>query len=251
MTEKLAPSHDIAIVILSCDKFGVTWQPCIDHFITAWPDCPYPIYLLNNYTPSNDARVKDLLVGEDINWSDTLKKGLLKIKNERVFFLYDDAFIKQIDLQEVEINFKSAVENNLESVAFRKRIFDQGRRFNNNLYKINPSAKYRTSLFLNLIKKDILLELLNAGENAWQFEKDGSERSRKFDFYSVYSKKVVQYHHGIIKGKWMPKVIRYLRKSGYQLENNTFGIHSKYRVFTMWVYTVIFYTVHTVTHRFK
>ena len=86
------PSN-IAIVILSCDKFKITWKPCIDHLVNAWPNCPYPIYLLNNFIPSNDDRVIDLLVGDDLNWSDSLIKGLLKIEEKRVFFIYDDSFI--------------------------------------------------------------------------------------------------------------------------------------------------------------
>ena len=83
---------DIAIIILSCDKFKVTWKPCFDHLFNSWPNCPYNVYLLNNLTPSKDKRVKDLLVGEDLNWSDTLRKGLLKIKEKRVFFIFDDSF---------------------------------------------------------------------------------------------------------------------------------------------------------------
>tara|TARA_B000000441_G_C21624582_1_gene279661 strand:- start:25 stop:315 length:291 start_codon:yes stop_codon:yes gene_type:complete len=94
-------NNEIAFFILSFDKFKVTWEPCIDHLFNAWPGCPYPVFLLNNFIPSDDKRVIDLLVGEDINWSDTLKKGLLKIKSKRIFFLYDDTFITNIDVNEV------------------------------------------------------------------------------------------------------------------------------------------------------
>ena len=125
---------DIAIVILSCDKFKVTWRPCIDHFFNAWPDCPYPVYLLNNFIPSEDERVKDLMVGEDLNWSDTLKKGLLKINNKRTFFIFDDSFISKFNIEEVKLIFKIAIENDLQSVALRKKRFDRGKRFNDKLY---------------------------------------------------------------------------------------------------------------------
>jgi hypothetical protein len=242
---------DIAIVILSCDKFKVTWKPCFDHLFNAWPDCSYPVYLLNNCTPSNDERVKDLLVGEDLNWSDTLKKGLLKIKEKRVFFIFDDSFITRFNLEEVKLIFKITIENDLDSVALRKREFDRGRRFNEQIYRINPTAKYRNSLFLNLIKKDLLLGLLKSGENAWQFEKDGNKRNEKFDFYSVYNSKLVSYEHGIVKGKWLPKTYRYLKNNGYLLNENTFENHNKFKILTMNIYTVIFYTVHKFTHLFK
>ena len=169
---------DIAIVILSCDKFKVTWKPCIDHFFNAWPDCPHPVFLLNNFISSEDERVKDLMVGEDINWSDTLKKGLLKINNKRTFFIFDDTFISKLNLEDVKLIFKIAIENDLQSVALRKKQFDRGKRFNDKIYKLSPNTKYRNSLFLNLIKKDLLLSLLKSGENAWQFEKDGNRRNK-------------------------------------------------------------------------
>jgi hypothetical protein len=117
------------------------------------------------------------LVGEDLNWSDTLKKGLLKIKEKRIFFIFDDSFITRFNLEEVKLIFNLTIENDLDSVALRKRVFDSGKRFNDKIYKINPTAKYRNSLFLNLIKKDLLLSLLKSGENAWQFEKDGNKRN--------------------------------------------------------------------------
>ena len=242
---------DIAIVILSCDKFKVTWEPCFNHLFDAWPDCPYPVYLLNSFIPSKDERVIDLLVGEDLNWSNTLKKGLLKIKQKRVFFVFDDSFLTKIDLEEVKIIFKTAIENDLESVTLLKNPFGKGVKYNNRLYKIKPTAKYRNSLFLNLFKKEVLLELLKNGEDAWAFEKDGNERSKNINFYSVYSTKLASYHHGIIKGKWLPKTYSYLKNNGYLLNGNPFENHSKFKMFTMKIYTIIFYTVHKFTHLFK
>ena len=244
-------NYDIAIVILSCDKFKVTWRPCFDHLFNAWPDCPYSVYLLNNFTPSNDERIKDLLVGEDLNWSDTLKKGLLKIKEKRIFFIFDDSFITRFNLEEVKLIFNLTIENDLDSVALRKRVFDSGKRFNDKIYKINPTAKYRNSLFLNLIKKDLLLSLLKSGENAWQFEKDGNKRNKSFDFYSVYNSKLVTYEHGIVKGKWLPNTYKYLKNNGYSLNENTFENHSKFKMFIINIYTIIFYTVHKFTHLLK
>jgi hypothetical protein len=93
--------------------------------------------------------------------------------------------------------------------------------------------------------------LLKSGENTWQFEKDGNKRGKNFDFYSVYNTKLVTYHHGIIKGKWMPKVYTYLKNQGYSLSGNTLKNHSKLRALSMEVYTLIFYAVHKFTHLFK
>lgn len=244
-------NSDIGIVILSCDKFKVTWEPCINHLFNAWPNCPYPIYLLNNFHSSNDGRVIDLMVGEDINWSDTLKKGLLKIRKKRIFFIFDDSFITRINLEEVKLIFQIAVENDMDSLALRRSAFNRGERFNERIYKINPTAKYRNSLFLNLIKKDLLLSILRSGENAWQFEKDGNVRNRSYDFYSVYNSQLVNYKHGIVKGKWLPKSYTYLKEKGYLLEGNSLDVHSKLKMFSMNIYTLLFYFVHRITHLLK
>tara|TARA_Y100001954_G_C15658712_1_gene526567 strand:- start:118 stop:858 length:741 start_codon:yes stop_codon:yes gene_type:complete len=244
-------NSNIAIVILSCDKFKVTWKPCIEHFFNAWPDCPHPVYLLNNFISCDDRRVKNLLIGEDFNWSDTLIKGLLKIKEKRIFFIFDDSFITGFNLKEVELIFNTTIENNLDSVALRKRVFDSGEQFSKKLYKIKPTAKYRNSLFLNLIKKDLLLSLLKSGESAWQFEKEGNIRNKLFDFYSVYDSKLITYKHGIVKGKWLPKTYIYLKNKGYSLQGNTFKNHSSNRVFFMNIYTIIFYIAHKFLNFFK
>lgn len=244
-------NHDIAIVILSCDKFRVTWEPCIDHFFNAWPNCPYSVYLLNNHTSSKDNRVQDLMVGKDYNWSDTLKNGLLKINKKRIFFIYDDSFVTKLNLEEVQLIFDIAIQNDLDSVALRRKEFDRGKRFNEKLYKLSPTTKYRNSLFLNLIKKDLLINLLKSGENAWQFEKDGNIRSKNFDFYSVYATNLVSYYHGIVKGKWLPKTYKYLKNKGYLLSNNTFKNFNTLQVLNLKIYTAVFYAVQKILHLFK
>jgi hypothetical protein len=175
----------------------------------------------------------------------------VKIEEKRFFFLYDDAFITGFNLKELGLIFRIAVENNLGSVALRKRVFDRGKKYNKKMYRINPTAKYRTSLFLNLIKKDLILSLLKSGETTWEFEKNGSKRSKNFDFYSFYKTKLVTYQHGIIKGKWIPKVYDDLKNKGYSLNENTFNKHSKVELLCMNIYTALFYTVHWFLHLFK
>ena len=242
---------EIAIVILSCDKFKITWKPCIDYFFNTWTNCPYPVYLLNNFIESKDERVQDLLVGEDLNWSDTLKKGLLKIDQRRVFFIFDDSFITKFDLKEVKLIFETSIKNDLDSVTLRKNPFGKGVKYNDRLYKIKPTAKYRNSLFLNLFKKEVLLGLLKNGENAWQFEKDGNERSKNIDFYSVYSSKLATFHHGIVKGRWIPKTKKHLLKSGYLLEENNFSEFAWWEILVMNFYAFIFFSFNKLFHFIK
>lgn len=242
--------NDIAILILTCDKFKITWKPCIDHFFNVWPECPHPVYLLNNHIPSKDKRIKDLLVGEDNNWSDTLRKGLIKLNHKRVFFIFDDSFITSINVKEVKLIFDIAVYYDLESVSLRKRSYDDGKPFNGKLYKLKSTTKYRNSLFLNLCKIDLILDLLKSGENAWQFEKEGNDRSKKYEFYSIYYN-IVTYYHGIVKGKWLPETYIYLKNKGYNINENPFSILNKFQVIKLQIYTYIFDIVQKVLHLIK
>jgi hypothetical protein len=239
---------EIAIVILSCDKFRTTWEPCIDHLFNSWPDCPYNVYLLNNYTSSSDSRVIDLLVGEDESWSDSLKKGLLKLKQNRIFFIYDDSFITYLNISEIQRIFRLAVDLNLDSVAFEEKDSVRGTTFNSSLRLLSDKMRYRNSLFLNLIKRDTLIKLLKSGENAWQFEKVGNERGKGLNFYMVFRKNYCTYKHGIVKGSWMPNTYKYLLKNGYNLDSNFFPVFNYAEVLFLKVYRLAFFFYNKLRH---
>ena len=98
---------------------------------------------------------------------------------------------------------------------------------------------------------DVLLKLLKSGENAWQFEKDGNKRSEHIDFYSVYSEKLATYHHGIIKGKWLPQTKNILLRKGYKLEGNKFKTYSHWDEFFINFYSFIFFKLNRFLHFFK
>ena len=247
----LEQDKEIAIMILSCDKFKITWKPCIDHLVNVWPDCPYDIYLLNNNDPVKDDRVKDLLVGPDNNWSDTLANGLDKIDAKRIFFIFDDTFITRIDVPAIEHIFEQAIDNDLASVALLRKRYNRGVKFSDDLYRLSSATEYRNSLFLNLIKRDVVLEILKSGENAWEFEKIGNKRSEGFEFYSVFRYDIVDYYHGIIKGKWLPKTYQYLIDKNYDLNKNTFDIYNNRDVYWMKVYERLFNITKKILHTFK
>lgn len=213
MKKELSNSHEIAIVVLSFDGFQELWKPFFDYFFNAWNDCPFKIYLLNNFQKYDDDRVTNLLVGPDLSWSDSLQKGLRKITEKRVFFLYDDAFIYRLDKNEINSCFQIAIENNYLSLMLRPSLFINPL----STKKIQPIPKealYRNALFCNLIDREHLIKLLHQSESAWDFELVGNKRSEAFDYYST-SKKQLQFHHGIVKGKWFHSVFKKMHRQGY------------------------------------
>ena len=201
----------ISIVVLSFDKYHELWKPFFDYFFKSWPKCPYPIYLLNNFRMYNDKRIINLLVGDDLTWSNSLYLGLNKIKSQRVIFFYDDTFIEKIDFKRLYKSIEFIKKNNIKSLTLRPNYFAD---FKNEFSLIPKNALYRTALFANIIEREYLITILNRAENAWEFEKIGNLRSTNENFYST-NVEIFKYKHGIIKGFWLRKTYRLLISQGY------------------------------------
>ena len=164
----------------------------------------------------NDIRVKNLSVGEDLSWSDSLLKGLAKIKEERIFFLYDDCFIYKINKEKITYFFNKAILNDMLSLHLRPSYFVS--KFGKNQPILMPSkAFYRNALFCNLIKRNHLISLLMHNESAWDFELKGNIRSIGFNYFSI-RRSLIGYHHGIVKGKWFHSIYKNLIQKGYNFE---------------------------------
>ena len=74
-------------------------------------------------------------------------------------------------------------------------------------------------VLMALFKKDVLIDLLDKKESAWDFEIKGSERSNKYnDFYSV-DVEILPYLNGVVKGKWVNKVYRHLKKENFDVSD--------------------------------
>lgn len=201
--EKLTNQNlDIAILILTFDGFNELWTPFYNSFKNAWSNCPYNIYILNNFQSSTIPELTDLNIGEDISWSDSLIKGLKKIEEKYVFILYEDVFFDFINTLKMEGYFKYAINNNLDALLLREHVNRQGRKYvTRDIFQINQNALYRNSLFMNLIKREVLLKMLSSGKNAWQFEIESNNDSKHYIYYSI-NEKLANYTHCIVKGKW-------------------------------------------------
>jgi hypothetical protein len=70
---------------------------------------------------------------------------------------------------------------------------------------ISINDSYRVSTQGALWKVEVLSTLLKAGESAWEFEINGTKRSKEYqNFVSVYRSVLPYYHHVIQGGKWFP-----------------------------------------------
>lgn len=236
------PSPTLAIVIASCDKYSDLWVPLFGEFFKHWPDCPYPIYLISNYKSYPDKRVTALLAGEDLDWSSTIATALDQIDHSHLLFWIDDAFLaKQVDTDKVHNSWSRMLELNANFLRLRanprpEQVIDS------EIGTLASDAAYRVSLFATLWKMTALRKVLRAGESAWAFELQGTERSRTLNgFYTVLND-VFRYLHGVERGVWIRPTAKALERSGYQLDyqyrrcmDRLENLGLSYRLFKSWI----------------
>jgi len=213
--------NKFAVLVVSCDKYSDLWNPFFKSFLKFWPDCPFDIYLLNNHNCINISRVKNISVGEDISWSDNLHKGVNKLKEDYIFLFLEDLFlIDFVETNKVLKISKWILESNANYVRINPSAVKPDKKFNELVGIVSKGTIYRTSTVLSVWKKDILLNLLKAGESAWDFEIYGSLRSDIYDgFYATWGE-YFSIINAIIKGKWQRKAIRKLNSIGIEIDLN-------------------------------
>ena len=210
-------NEDLAIIVLSCDKFSSLWPLFFKRYEQYFCHDFANVYLLSNHADfrqEGEQRIGVRRVGEDVSWSSNLRRMLETVNEDNLLLLMDDApFSNLVDINRFRViyeRFKSRAMDyiNLKaSPAPNKNVDDE-------LGELVPGTGYRAALVPSLWKKATLLRLLKDDESAWQFEVYGSTRSDAFDgFYSV-NRPLFEFDHIVIKGKIDRRVFSKLMLAG-------------------------------------
>jgi hypothetical protein len=213
--------RDIAILVVSCDKYSDLWSPFFLCLRKYWPDCPYSIYLGSNCKTSGIENVHSITVGPDVDYSSNLLSMLQQVPHPWVIFWVEDRFVSElvdtanirrlIDIARCKDAdyFKLLAEPPLPLIAKSQE-----------LGEIPTRAKYRVSMTVALWKKSALMSMLRQGESAWDLEYQGAERSLalKGMFLGLGPKyfraPLIPHIHIIIKGRVMRSALTFLTKEG-------------------------------------
>ncbi|WP_371396493.1 hypothetical protein [Fretibacter rubidus] len=228
MTGLDALKDKIAICVLSYDGSSDLWDPFFDYFDRAWPNCPLPLYLLTNFKDyDRDGRVTTIKVGEDVDWSSNMLRGLPEIPQERILFIFDDFFVRKVNIERLTHAITLADKHDWPYITMHPNNY-QTDRVAPGVKKISETGIYRCTLVYGLFKKDTLLSLLKAGESAWDFEIESGKRARGIDLYSV-DKKVFKDYHLLRKGFWMRRGYSTLNKE-YEFKDRPVETHFNFLV---------------------
>ena len=162
----------VAILVCSCDKYHDLWPAFFTLFRKYWPDCPWPVYLLSNHLGHPEHGVKNLLVGEDKDWTTNMITALDRIPESTVLIFMEDYFLTA----PVDTSTTVAL---VETMATKRwgylRLFaTPGAESTTESISglpvgpLAPGVPYRVSLQLAFWTKDVLSALLLPGESAWR-----------------------------------------------------------------------------------
>jgi len=219
---------NIALLVISCDKYQDLWNKYFTLFKKYWPDCPFPIYLQTNFMDFDcEINVNIIKVGIDNSWSDGLMKSLSHLeKFDYVLLMMEDMFLNhKVDNSQI---VSIIAEFNIVKGNFITLINEplSDKPLNHQFGIISPKAMYRSTATAALWKREVLIDVLNPIETAWQFEKKGSIRTDKYNgFYSVH-KSCFNFFHGVIKGKWTIEAATEFTKMGMEIDFSVREIYS-------------------------
>lgn len=210
--------NKVALIVLSCDKYADMWDIFFGYFFKNWPDCPFKVYLVANKMSYAHSRVTTLQSGEDLDWSSSLRKCISQITEECLFFIYEDALIsKKVNTSEISNYYKIFIDQSLNYLRLRPSPRPDIK-ISKNIGVIERESVYRTTLFLSFWKKPFFLDMLRDGESAWEFEVNGTVRSKNYDGFCATYKDVFVYTHCIIRGKWINSSYNKVINEGYSLK---------------------------------
>jgi len=241
-----SPENKVAFVIASCDKYSDLWSSLFGQIFKYWPDIPYRIYLIANHKRYDDPRVTTLLAGDDLDWSSTVLKSINQLQEQYVLFWVDDAFLRnKVDTDRISSLVHWFIVGSYNFLRMRPN--PKPKKWSHNAIGILvPEQAYRVSLFATLWNVDLLKRILLQGESAWQFEVNGSERSKNYDHFYCTRDEIFNYWHGVERGVWIRPTAKALERSGYHLDYQSRRCMSRsenigliYRSFKSWVLHLI------------
>lgn len=175
---------DVTILVGTCDYYQATWSAFCHGINKYWIDRPWPIKATTNYLdfPCGEG----LKIGDDINWTKTVKLSLQKIDSPVVFWMLDDNWLTDFpDTVILEQFAQYIIDGKTDYIRLvnTKTVKSAGQTsFDDRLFIFSDDSKYRTSVCLSIWNRLVFIDLLKDVESAWDFEKFGPKRSRNYKF---------------------------------------------------------------------
>ena len=235
------------VLVNSCDRFSDCW----DLFFHQWEKhrngIDWPLYLnteratytypediaghaLTVCTPHPQTGLKNWEQPGFPTWSWCVKQALLSMPEDIVLYMQEDYFLtNNLDTGKI-IRILQLMEEHPDIECVHLNVAGNTHSVESpypGLRRTSRRDRYFVSCQAALWQKSTLLELLQEHENAWQFERWGTNRARalRCHFYTaaIDSSPVDYFCTGIVQGKWLHPVEDIFASAGIGMDFSTRG----------------------------
>ena len=226
--------NKLSIVGIFYDGYEDLWIDFLYLFNRFWPDCPYPVYIVNNEKDINDGFGENIAVihaGRDAEFSRKIQTALERIDSEYYLLLLEDFFVgKRINtitienrisfIEKEKLKYYSMPLKEFQNIPNQKKYKEYG-----NLFRIMPDEEYTVSCQPAIWKKGFLQECIGTTNyNAWIFEgmyvRSEKVHTREFlDGCCTDNSNPLHLYHGALQGAIIPDTYQYFKKMGYCFYN--------------------------------
>jgi len=227
--------ENVAVLVVSCDKYSDIWDLFFNTFEKYWADCPYPIYLGANNKIYNRKGVIQINIGEDLSYSENLAKMMDCIDAEHIIIWVDDLMLTtSVNTKHIKEIVKYSIENNFDYVKLLPNFPYAYNEEAHGIGRLPNGIRYQISIGIALVKKNFMMSVIAGKRTAWDLEHDISKNISKSNDLNIYSlcsdsqRHPLSYINILGKGKVIRNSQYYVRINGGSALIEKRGLQSLY-----------------------
>ena len=224
---------ELAIVGIWYDGYYDLWEDFLELKEKFWPDCPYPMYIVNQtkelaYEKKYDATV--IHAGADAEYSRKIQTAIEKIDADYLLLVLEDFFFSHpVDSNFLMQALQRVKDNCLDYYSmplseFLPNKIGKPYKDYDDVYDFSPKFEYTLSAQPAIWNKDFLKKSVGVGNyNAWVFEGIYIKASKAHTEEFLKGCKVdmtnfLGLKHGALQGKMIPSLVKYYNSLGYSFK---------------------------------
>ena len=205
-----ATGADVAVLVLSCDRYADLWAPFLRQFRLHFPADEFPVYVGSNERPCTEPGIRAVLSGPDADWSSSFRRILEQVPHRKLMVILEDLLLAQpVDRELLDCALSLLAREDALHVKYwggtvpidaptsdpRVGVYARG-------------APYRATV-CGFWDRDYLVRLLVDGESPWNFEIMGSYRTSYADRFYGLTRPMCVVYNMVEKGRWIPASLQW------------------------------------------
>ena len=211
----------LTFLISSSKKYHDILSCCIELINKYFKNFIIQIYVVTNSKFKEIKNVKVIEVNKNnYSWSDRILEAINQIDEKNFFLLTEDLFFKE-KVDEFQITeILDFFSTNKANCLYLSPTTSIGKKTSHPLFfEIPVWALHRASLQLAVWEKSYLKKILVGNETPWEFETNGTKRSRSYGNIFISKRNILNYSEVVGKGKITPEGLNIIKKNRFKEPN--------------------------------